>query len=169
MLILGVDPGALRGAYSVLDASGSLLEVADLPKVADHKTRWVDAPVLLSRRLEIKPVATLRRRIPSSIATTRHSGGAGRFRIMNRIASSSSGLNGPSNTTSCALILPMNERVCSTTFFASSIVIVLPPGRPVWSCSIPRLYLALQVHQPLEREDRHSRWSDLAVLWAPVA
>src|SRR5450755_3382939 len=131
MLILGVDPGALRGAYSVLDASGSLLEVADLPKVADHKTRWVDAPVLLSRRLEIKPVATLRRRIPSSIATTRHSGGAGRFRIMNR----------PSNTTSCALILPMNERVCSTTFFASSIVIVLPPGRPVWSCSIPRLHL----------------------------
>jgi hypothetical protein len=70
MLILGVDPGALRGAYAVLDASGSLLEVADLPKVADHKTRWVDAPVLLSRRLEIKPVATLRRRIPSSIATT---------------------------------------------------------------------------------------------------
>jgi hypothetical protein len=57
MLILGVDPGALRGAYAVLDASGSLLEVADLPKVADHKTRWVDAPVLLSRLLEIKPVA----------------------------------------------------------------------------------------------------------------
>ena len=77
VLILGVDPGALRGAYAVLDASGSLLEVADLPKVADHKTRWVDAPVLLSRRLEIKSVATLRRRIPSSIATTRHSGGAG--------------------------------------------------------------------------------------------
>src|ERR1017187_1782387 len=127
MLILSVDPGALRGAYAVLDASGSLLEVADLPKVADHKTRWVDAPVLLSRLLEIKPVATLRRRIPSSIATTRHSGGAGRFRIMNRIASSSSGLNGPSNTTSCALILPMNERVCSTTFFASSMVIAFPP------------------------------------------
>src|ERR1019366_1459662 len=128
MLILSVDPGALRGAYAVLDASGSLLEVADLPKVADHKTRWVDAPVLLSRLLEIKPVATLRRRIPSSIATTRHSGGAGRFRIRNKIASSSSGLNGPSNTTSLAKILPMNERVCSTTFFASSIVIVLPPG-----------------------------------------
>src|ERR1017187_1922242 len=129
MLILSVDPGALRGAYAVLDASGSLLEVADLPKVADHKTRWVDAPVLLSRPLEIKPVATLRRRIPSSIATTRHSGGAGRFRIRNKIASSSSGLNGPANTTSLAKILPMNERSARATnnWFGSRTSI---PGRP---------------------------------------
>src|ERR1039458_5918600 len=86
MLILGVDPGALRGAYAVLDASGSLLEVADLPKVADHKTRWVDAPVLLSRLLEIKPVANFdvafllppqrpeqfRRLIPGDAVNRRH-------------------------------------------------------------------------------------------------
>lgn len=53
-LVLGVDPGALSGAYAVLAAAGELLEVADLPTIASGKLRWVDAPAFLSRLLELK-------------------------------------------------------------------------------------------------------------------
>ena len=53
-LILGVDPGAVSGAYAVLDGGGTLIEVDDLPTIADGKLRWVDGPVLLSRLIEIK-------------------------------------------------------------------------------------------------------------------
>jgi hypothetical protein len=53
-LILGVDPGAVSGAYAVLDDSGALLEVDDLPTIASGKLRWIDAPALLSRLLELK-------------------------------------------------------------------------------------------------------------------
>ena len=53
-LIVGIDPGALSGAYAVLAADGALLDVADLPTIADGKLRWCDAPVLLSRLLEIR-------------------------------------------------------------------------------------------------------------------
>jgi crossover junction endodeoxyribonuclease RuvC len=53
-LTLGIDPGALSGAYAVLAADGSLFAVDDLPTIADGKLRWTDAPVLLSRLLEIK-------------------------------------------------------------------------------------------------------------------
>jgi hypothetical protein len=63
---------------------------------------------------------------PMSWRPFRHSRGAGRFLIRNKIASSSSGLKGPSNTTLSGKILPMNERVCPTIFFASSIVIACP-------------------------------------------
>jgi hypothetical protein len=58
-LILGCDPGAVSGAYAILDADGSLLEVADLPTIADRKTRWIDAPVLLSRLIELKAGRTM--------------------------------------------------------------------------------------------------------------
>ena len=51
-LILGVDPGAVSGAFAVLD-SGTLLECDDLPTIASGKTRWVDS-TLLSRLLELK-------------------------------------------------------------------------------------------------------------------
>jgi hypothetical protein len=53
-LTIGVDPGAVSGAYAVLDATGSLLAVDDLPTIADGKTRWIDAPAMLSRLIEIK-------------------------------------------------------------------------------------------------------------------
>ncbi len=53
-LILGIDPGAVSGAYAVLDESAALLDVADLPTIASGKLRWVDAPVLLSRLIELK-------------------------------------------------------------------------------------------------------------------
>jgi crossover junction endodeoxyribonuclease RuvC len=53
-LTLGVDPGAISGAYAVLDESASLLEVDDLPTIASGKLRWVDAPALLSRLIELK-------------------------------------------------------------------------------------------------------------------
>lgn len=53
-LTIGVDPGAISGAYAVLAADGSLLAVDDLPTIADGKLRWVDAPALLSRLTEIK-------------------------------------------------------------------------------------------------------------------
>lgn len=53
-LTIGVDPGAVSGAYAVLDDSGTLLEVADLPPIASGKLRWIDAPVLLSRLIELK-------------------------------------------------------------------------------------------------------------------
>jgi hypothetical protein len=53
-LTLGVDPGACSGAYAVLASDGELIEVADLPSIADGKLRWIDAPVLLSRLLDIK-------------------------------------------------------------------------------------------------------------------
>jgi crossover junction endodeoxyribonuclease RuvC len=53
-LTVGVDPGAVSGAYAVLDSDGLLLEVADLPTIASGKLRWVDAPALLSRLLELK-------------------------------------------------------------------------------------------------------------------
>lgn len=54
MLTLGADPGALSGAVSILDADGSWIYCADLPTIADHKTRWVDGPALLASLLEIK-------------------------------------------------------------------------------------------------------------------
>jgi crossover junction endodeoxyribonuclease RuvC len=53
-LTLGADPGALSGAVSILDADDSWIYCADLPTIADHKTRWVDASVLLPALLEIK-------------------------------------------------------------------------------------------------------------------
>jgi crossover junction endodeoxyribonuclease RuvC len=53
-LILGVDPGAVSGAYAILDESGALLDVADLPTIASGKLRWIDAPALLSRLIELK-------------------------------------------------------------------------------------------------------------------
>ena len=58
-LVLGCDPGAVSGAYACLDADGALLAVDDLPTIADRKTRWVDAPVLLSRLIELKAGAEL--------------------------------------------------------------------------------------------------------------
>lgn len=54
VLILGVDPGAVSGAYAVLDAAGVLLDLDDLPTIASGKLRWVDAPVLLSRLIELR-------------------------------------------------------------------------------------------------------------------
>jgi crossover junction endodeoxyribonuclease RuvC len=54
MLTLGVDPGACSGAYAVLDETGALLAVDDLPTIASGKLRWVDGPALLSALIEIK-------------------------------------------------------------------------------------------------------------------
>jgi crossover junction endodeoxyribonuclease RuvC len=53
-MTLGVDPGACSGAYAVLAADGELIEVADLPAIADGKLKWIDAPSLLSRLIELK-------------------------------------------------------------------------------------------------------------------
>lgn len=53
MLFLGVDPGAVSGAFAVLDES-TLLMVDDLPTIASGKLKWVDGPALLSRILEIR-------------------------------------------------------------------------------------------------------------------
>jgi Holliday junction resolvasome RuvABC endonuclease subunit len=58
-LILGVDPGAVSGVYAVLAADGELLEVTDLPTISHGKLRWIDAPLLLSRLLEIKQGRTM--------------------------------------------------------------------------------------------------------------
>jgi crossover junction endodeoxyribonuclease RuvC len=52
-LIIGVDPGATSGAFAVLDG-GTLLEVDDLPTIANGKLRWVDGPALLSRVISLK-------------------------------------------------------------------------------------------------------------------
>ena len=54
MLILGVDPGAVSGAYAVLDDDAQLLECDDLPTISSGKLRWIDAPTLLSRLIELK-------------------------------------------------------------------------------------------------------------------
>jgi hypothetical protein len=54
MIVIGCDPGAVSGAYAVLDESAGMLEVADLPTIASGKLRWVDAPALLSRLIEVK-------------------------------------------------------------------------------------------------------------------
>jgi crossover junction endodeoxyribonuclease RuvC len=54
VLTLGVDPGAVSGAYAVLDKSGTLLEVADLPSIASGKLRWIDGPALLSKLIELR-------------------------------------------------------------------------------------------------------------------
>ena len=54
MLILGVDPGSVSGAYAVIDRDGNLLQVDDLPTISSGKLRWVDGPALLSRLVEIK-------------------------------------------------------------------------------------------------------------------
>ena len=53
-LTLGVDPGALSGAYAVLDDAGTLIAVEDLPTITSGKLRWIDASVLLPRILELK-------------------------------------------------------------------------------------------------------------------
>ncbi len=53
-MIVGLDPGAVSGAYAVLSDSGALIEVDDLPQIASGKLRWIDAPVLLSRLIELK-------------------------------------------------------------------------------------------------------------------
>lgn len=53
-IILGVDPGALSGAYACLTRDGRLLTCDDLPTIADKKTRWVDGPELLYRLLRTK-------------------------------------------------------------------------------------------------------------------
>src|ERR1700682_2540004 len=52
--LVGVDPGAVSGAYAVLDSDGTLIEVDDLPTIASGKLKWIDAPVLLSRLLELR-------------------------------------------------------------------------------------------------------------------
>lgn len=54
MLTLGVDPGACSGAYAVLDETGTLLALDDLPTIASGKLRWVDGPALLSALMEIR-------------------------------------------------------------------------------------------------------------------
>lgn len=54
ILTVGVDPGAVSGAYACLDAGGLLLEVDDLPTIASGKLRWIDAPALLSRLIELR-------------------------------------------------------------------------------------------------------------------
>jgi len=53
MLVMGVDPGVC-GALALLDPSGELLALEDLPTIADGKLRWIDASVLLPRLLELK-------------------------------------------------------------------------------------------------------------------
>jgi hypothetical protein len=51
--ILGIDPG-LTGAFALVEASGELIAVEDLPVMADGKLKWIDADALLSRLLELK-------------------------------------------------------------------------------------------------------------------
>ena len=53
MLTLGIDPG-VTGAWAVLDASGALVAVDDLPVIRDGKLAWIDADALLSRLLEVR-------------------------------------------------------------------------------------------------------------------
>ena len=60
MLILGCDPGAVSGAYAVLDDVGTLLAVDDLPTIASGKLRWVDGPALHSVLLELKAGCPMR-------------------------------------------------------------------------------------------------------------
>jgi hypothetical protein len=59
MLILGVDPG-ITGAFAVLDASGTLIAVDDLPVIRDGRLGWIDAEAFTSRLLEIRAGHELR-------------------------------------------------------------------------------------------------------------
>lgn len=58
-LVLGVDPG-LTGAWAMLDASGGLVAVEDLPVIRDGRLAWIDADALFSRLLEVRGGKTMR-------------------------------------------------------------------------------------------------------------
>lgn len=51
-LILSVDPG-LTGAYALLERDGTIIEVDDLPVIADLKTKWIDGFTLTERWLDL--------------------------------------------------------------------------------------------------------------------
>jgi crossover junction endodeoxyribonuclease RuvC len=51
-LILAIDPG-LTGAYALLERTGKIIEVGDLPVIADLKTKWIDGDTLTDRWLDL--------------------------------------------------------------------------------------------------------------------
>lgn len=48
-LVLGVDPG-LTGAWALLEPSGGLVAVEDLPVIRDGRLAWIDAHALRGGR-----------------------------------------------------------------------------------------------------------------------
>jgi crossover junction endodeoxyribonuclease RuvC len=50
-LILAIDPG-LTGAYALLERTGKIIEVGDLPVIADLKTKWIDGDTLTEQWLD---------------------------------------------------------------------------------------------------------------------
>lgn len=59
MLYLGVDPGATSGAFAVLNDLGDYVAADDLPVIASRKLKWVDAPELISKLLELRQGETM--------------------------------------------------------------------------------------------------------------
>lgn len=59
MLYLGVDPGANSGAYAVLSESGEYIAADDLPIITSRKLKWIDAPELLSKLMELRRGETM--------------------------------------------------------------------------------------------------------------
>lgn len=53
VLTVAIDPG-LTGAYAVLDASGSLVTVDDLPVIRDGRLGWIDGDAFTSALLEVR-------------------------------------------------------------------------------------------------------------------
>ncbi len=53
MLTIGVDPG-LTGALAVLDDTGALVFLDDLPVIRDKSLAWIDGGALQSMLLEIR-------------------------------------------------------------------------------------------------------------------
>lgn len=51
-LILAIDPG-LTGAYALIEDDGKIIEVGDLPVIADLKTKWIDGDTLTERWLDL--------------------------------------------------------------------------------------------------------------------
>lgn len=51
-LILAIDPG-LTGAWALLERDGKVIELGDLPVIADMKTKWIDGDTLTDRWLDL--------------------------------------------------------------------------------------------------------------------
>jgi crossover junction endodeoxyribonuclease RuvC len=54
MLYLGIDPGAVSGAFAVIGDQGDYVAADDLPIITSRKLKWVDAPEFLMRLRQIK-------------------------------------------------------------------------------------------------------------------
>lgn len=51
-LILAIDPG-ITGAYALVEETGAIVRVDDLPVIQDMKTRWIDGDLLTEQWLDL--------------------------------------------------------------------------------------------------------------------